>query len=635
MTFVARITTFFLLLISFCAQAQFSSRLGRFQVNQVEGCAPFTINITSYTAPFKCDGTTPCDFSLVSASNPNQGIGQNISSFTFTQPGTYLFRILFQTSGFDDIQVVVNPNTTPAFELYTCAANIVAINITDTNFENYIVNYGDGSPETTFQRDISLRGTHTYASSGTRNISVRGINDNALDNCSAASQNINVMATLPIPTITQLQVLDESSIRVVFTGLPNIVYRLEVSTNNAPSFQTVRTLYNVTADTVRNIRPEDNYYCYRIGVVNPCTGVIQYSNLICSANVDLTVQNNVNSFRWVTRTTGVSNFRVTRSTAGSTLATNTLASPYNDVDITCGREYCYQLTTLYPNGSQSSSLLKCGTAISNDVPDPIGNISTIVNGNSVDITWLPDPQFTPQEYFVQKNVNGVFNNLQSTTATSITDPAYSTDAQTCYKIYYKDVCGNQSPVSAEACPIRLTGSLQSDNAISLSWSDYTGWANGVNSYTVQKLTPEGALLQTSNAATSTSFLDDEEDLLHQALMYVVTANAAQAGVTASISNKIIIIRNPNLFYPTAFTPNNDNLNDIFNVYGQFIDEFEMSIFNRWGELMYTTTNISEGWDGKFKGNDMPEGTYTFIVRIQDRAGRQIKESGSVLLLRKK
>lgn len=631
MTFVTRITTCFLLLISFCAQAQFSSRQGWFQVNQVEGCAPFTITVTAYPDPIKkCDGSTPCDFF-----QGTTAIGQNLSTFTFTQPGTYLFRILFQTSGFDDIQIVVNPNTPPAFELYTCAANTVAINITDTNFENYIVNFGDGTAERKFERDITLRGSHVYASPGTRTVTVRGINDNAVDNCSAANQTINAMATLPIPVITQLQVLDGSSIRVVFTGLPNIQYRLEVSPNNAPSFQIVRTLYNVTADTIRNLQTDDNFYCYRLGVINPCTGVIQYSNIICSANVDLAVKNNVNETRWVTRTTGVSGFRVTRTTSGSTLATTVAVSPYNDTDIICGREYCYQLTTLYPNGSQSSSLIKCGTAISNDIPDPINNISTIVNGNSVEIRWLANPSFTPQEYFVQKNVNGVFSNVETTTSTSLTDPAYATDVQTCYKIYYKDVCGNQSPPSAEACPIRLTGSLQSDNSISLSWSEYNGWANGVNSYSVQKLTPEGALLQTTNASTSTSFLDDEEDLLHQALMYVVTANPIQSGVTASISNRIIIIKNPNLFYPTAFTPNSDNLNDIFNVYGQFIDEFEMSIFNRWGELMYTTVNIAEGWDGKFRGNEMPEGTYTFIVRIQDRAGRHIKESGSVLLLRKK
>jgi gliding motility-associated-like protein len=629
MTFVARIATFFLVLISLAVQAQFSSRLGRFQVNQVEGCAPLTINIT-VNSPFACDSSTPCDFF-----NGAVQIGQNLSSFTFTQPGTYNFRILFQTSGFDDIQIVVSPNTPPIFELYTCAANQVSINITDTNFENYIVNFGDGSPETTFQRDITSRGSHTYSSSGTRNISVRGINDNAFDNCSAANQTINAMATLPIPTITQLNVLDESSIAIAFNGLPNIQYRLEVAPNNAPSFQNLKTLYNVTTDTIRNLKTDDNFYCYRLGVVNPCTGVIQYSQTICSANVDLTVQNNQNVLTWLTRTTGVTSFRITRTTSGSSLITSATASPYNDTDIFCGREYCYQLANLYPNGSSSTSLVKCGTAISNDVPDAVENISSIVNGNAVDLTWQPNLSFTAQEYFIQKNINKAFNSLQSSTATTFSDPSYSTEVETCYKIYYEDVCNNRSEISEEVCPIRLTGSLSNDNSITLSWTPYHGWANGVDSYIVQKFTPEGALLQTFNAGKATTSIDDTEDLLHQALVYVILANPSQPGIGPSVSNKITVIKNPNLFYPRAFTPNSDNLNDVFNVYGQFIDEFEMSIFNRWGELMYTTTEISEGWDGTFKGNEMPEGTYTFIVRIFDRAGRNIKESGSVLLLRKK
>lgn len=634
MTFVARIATFFLVLISICAQAQFSSRLGRFEVSQIEGCASLSISI-AINPPFACDSSTPCDFRVTSPTGTDQGIGQNLSNFTFTQPGTYLFRILFQTSGFDDIQIVVNPNTPPTFELYTCAANQVAINITDTNFDNYIVNFGDATPEVTFQRDITLRGSHTYASPGSRNIGVRGINDNAVDNCNAATQSINAMATLPIPTITQLDVVDESSIRIEFNALPNIVYRLEVAPNNAPSFQIVKTVYNVTTETLVNLRTDDNFYCYRLGVVNPCTGQIQYSPIICSANADLTVQNNQNTLNWQTRTAGVSNFRITRTTTGSSLVTSSPSSPYRDTDIFCGQEYCYQVTTLYPNGSLSNSLIKCGTAISNDVPDAIQNISSVVNGNAVDLIWQPNPSFSADEYFIQENVNKVFNSLESTTNTSFSDPSYNGGAETCYKIYYNDVCGNRSETSAEACPIRLSGSLRNDNSIFLSWTEYNGWENGVGRYVVQKFTPEGALLQTFDAGTETTLVDDEEDLLHQALVYVVIANPSQPGIAASVSNRITVIKNPNLFYPRAFTPNNDNLNDVFNVYGQFIDEFEMSIFNRWGELMYTTNEISEGWDGTFKGNQMPEGTYTFIVKIFDRAGRNIKESGSVLLLRKK
>ena len=61
----------------------------------------------------------------------------------------------------------------------------------------------------------------------------------------------------------------------------------------------------------------------------------------------------------------------------------------------------------------------------------------------------------------------------------------------------------------------------------------------------------------------------------------------------------------------------------------------MKIFNRWGELLFATSDISTGWDGTYRGNDMPEGTYTFIANITDRAGRTFKRSGSVLLLRKR
>jgi gliding motility-associated-like protein len=279
--------------------------------------------------------------------------------------------------------------------------------------------------------------------------------------------------------------------------------------------------------------------------------------------------------------------------------------------------------------------VKCGTATSKDIPEAVENISSIVNGNAVDLTWQNNPSFIAEEYSIQKNSNKTFNSLQVSNNTSLTDPAYSTEVETCYKIYYRDVCGNRSETSAEACPIRLTGSLRNDNSISLNWTAYNGWENGVNSYVVQKFTQEGALLQTFDAGTTTTLIDDEEDLLHQALIFVVIANPSEPGIPASVSNRITVIKNPNLFYPRAFTPNSDNLNDVFNVYGQFIDEFEMSIFNRWGELMYTTTEISEGWDGNFKSNQMPEGTYTFIVKILDRAGRNIKESGSVLLLRKK
>ena len=124
-----------------------------------------------------------------------------------------------------------------------------------------------------------------------------------------------------------------------------------------------------------------------------------------------------------------------------------------------------------------------------------------------------------------------------------------------------------------------------------------GWKNGVNRYVVEKFNEQGQLLFTVNAGTATTYVDNTQDLSNQIAVYRITAVANQAGIVSSVSNTFTIIKEPNLFYPTAFTPNGDGLNDIFNVFGQFIITFEMRIFNRWGEMMYVTDDLAKrlGW----------------------------------------
>jgi gliding motility-associated-like protein len=131
-------------------------------------------------------------------------------------------------------------------------------------------------------------------------------------------------------------------------------------------------------------------------------------------------------------------------------------------------------------------------------------------------------------------------------------------------------------------------------------------------------------------------LDNAQDLDNQVYVYVVKANAVDGGLGTSVSNTIKVVKNPNLFYPTAFTPDHQGPaeNEAFRVFGQYVQEFEMKIFNRWGELLYSTSNLNDSWDGTFKGAPMPEGTYAFIATITDDIGRTFHRSGSVVLLRK-
>jgi gliding motility-associated-like protein len=90
---------------------------------------------------------------------------------------------------------------------------------------------------------------------------------------------------------------------------------------------------------------------------------------------------------------------------------------------------------------------------------------------------------------------------------------------------------------------------------------------------------------------------------------------------------------PRLFAPNAFTVNYDNLNDKFFVTGVFVKEFELDIFDRWGNLMFHTTDMNHGWDGKFEGQDAKSDVYVFIAKAWGRKGKFASLKGNVTLLR--
>lgn len=611
-------------------QAQFVSRLGGFTVDAIKGCAPLTVTVT-LDPSFSCDTNNPCAVFWENDTDSEPLITPPFTH-TYTKPGVYKLKIL-RTPIVDDIQIEVTENLEPQFQLYSCSNYQVFVQLNDSNYDEYIINYNDGSPEVA----VGGSATHqyTYGPTSSQTVTVRGRNLNAADNCQAGGKIITPLASLPAPTITSLEVLDNASIRLEFDALPNIQYKLGIATNNSTSFQQAKTISNTNVDTIRSLRTDDNYYCFQLAAFDPCNNQVINSPIICSANLDISVRNSAIDVLWATSTPGISNFSLERTADdGTLLVTSPPGSPYADVGINCGTEYCYQLTTNYPNGSQSVSLLKCGIGFSTEIPTAIQNITAVVGDASVVLNWQTDPDFVPANFSVEKSVNGNYSLLSTTTQTAFSDPEYNPAEATCYRIRYQDVCGNQSLFSPEACPIRLTGAVRNDNSISLSWTAYEGWANGVSNYLVEKYTEDGILLRTFQAGTANSYIDASEDLNYQTFIYVVKANAVEAGVGQSVSNKIPVLKDPNLFHPTAFTPNGDNLNDSFNVFGQYVVGFEMQIFNRWGELLFSTNDLQSGWDGTFRGNEMPEGTYTFIAHITDRAGRTFKRSGSVLLLRK-
>jgi gliding motility-associated-like protein len=89
----------------------------------------------------------------------------------------------------------------------------------------------------------------------------------------------------------------------------------------------------------------------------------------------------------------------------------------------------------------------------------------------------------------------------------------------------------------------------------------------------------------------------------------------------------------NIYVPNAFTPNSDGANDVFYVYGNCIQLNHFYVFNRWGEKMWDTSDILEGWNGYYKDVMQPMGVYVYLVDYSAINGKGRTLKGSVTLIR--
>ncbi len=623
-----------LLLIAFlpaiAAAQPYTSIKGWFEVDQQKGCAPFTITITDTELVESCNGNCSVDWG--EGAPPSGGV----FTHQYVNPGTYMLFVNYDAGrGPDSIPITVFPNIQPTFEVYSCSGNQVQVKVTDTNYDSYIIEYSDDATATVEIPRGSSPVNHTFTSSGT--VSVHGKNAASDDNClPPANRNIS----FPFPPfnhlINQLIITNNSTIDLQLNTQQNVLYRLEIAVNGG-TFQNLGNLYGVSTATIPGLNTDDNFYCFRLGKVNPCAGGVLYSPTICSADLAVSAQNNANNLTWTTSLTGVSNFTIVKDEV--TLIPSTLATTFVDNAVTCGTENCYQIITNYADGT-SFSTIRCVTAISTNVPTAIDEVTSVVNGGSVDLIWQPDAVFTAETYSVLRQSNGgSFSSIESeVSVTQYTDTDYKIDNHYCYRIDYIDECGNTSNPGIVTCPIILGYSTNSNDDIILTWSAYTGWASGVMRYELDKYDLQHNGPETFNLGSALTYTDN--DLTDQGYYFVVRAVPNDdVGNEQSVSNEVMAVRGLRFAYPKAFTPDNQGPveNEMFKVFvtEEFIAHFEMKIFNRWGEMIYSTTDLLKGWDGKFNGQPQPEGTYTFTATLKDKTGRSFKRDGSVMLLRKK
>ncbi len=98
--------------------------------------------------------------------------------------------------------------------------------------------------------------------------------------------------------------------------------------------------------------------------------------------------------------------------------------------------------------------------------------------------------------------------------------------------------------------------------------------------------------------------------------------------------RIRVYKGPDIYVPTGFTPNNDGRNDEFTPFPVGIKSYNhFRVFNRWGQLLFSTTRLNQGWDGKLGGREQAAGVYVWMIEGISKDGKTITKKGTVTLIR--
>lgn len=159
-------------------------------------------------------------------------------------------------------------------------------------------------------------------------------------------------------------------------------------------------------------------------------------------------------------------------------------------------------------------------------------------------------------------------------------------------------------------------------------ADFKWSPDPVTMFNTQVLFTEYALYADSYewsfpGATPNNSTNNDQTVLYpdgQTGTYYVTLIAkSYLGCSDTVTKPVVVLPEVLLYAPNTFTPDGDEFNQTWKVFIEGIDEFDfdLQIFNRWGEVVWESHDASAGWDGTFNGQPVGQGTYTWVIRTRE------------------
>jgi gliding motility-associated-like protein len=583
------------------------------------------------------------------------------ASWAFAAPGQFVVLQYGRKNNKDMYRcrvVTVRATAEPVFTTSACNSNFLSISIADTaanNFSSYVIDWGDGFVETV-SGTLPIKKTRTYitGTSGTQTIKVEGRNGVTSSCPSPPARTVNMNGGTDYPNIKTLELsADNQSATITFTG----------ASDKYDVYQRSATGTYTDGQYIAQVKPGT----YKFNLIDPgqsCFklfrdfGCKEGSGEVCTTKLEVEARDKTNILKWQQHPSGhtsnTNNVQVVTIGVVSTIKkeevggpNTTISSPGNPhIDpIDCTKKYCYQVETKV-NGTidfgrftyQSISLSPKVCADRAVVkPDPITeSIVSVKDDNSVNITIEDNSPWTllRQTYFIYRiepdaSLTEINN---SPTITPFADNAVDASTKSfCYKIAFTDECGSTSELSPALCTINLAEGTGN----SLQWTNDSPFGAGIITnfevISFDELTNVPSTEATKNGS-ETTYAPQLQNFQDEAKYRI---KAISASGKESFSNIYIIPLEVKLFLPDAFTPNQDNVNDNLEIKGSFrrIQDFEFQVFNRWGNPVFTSTDPTQSWDGKFAATLAPVDTYSYRIYAKLRTGEEVTKSGKFLLIR--
>lgn len=291
--------------------------------------------------------------------------------------------------------------------------------------------------------------------------------------------------------------------------------------------------------------------------------------------------------------------------------------------------FCYRIIIIdYCGGTDDTSRVACSPDDVSTTPDisDIQNISVVGDG-VIEILWekAMGDDFKNYELFrEEENVVTSVSSFNHRDTVSWKDSNLQVN-QTIYgySLHLIDQC-NEVGESATKHSVLLSGESV-PGSHELKWSPFDVWTAEDQKVEIEFL-PTQEISFLGVAENAEDFVHEPYDKRPGKWQYRVLQ---EKDGLISYSNAVLLSQKPVVWIPNAFTPNDDEINDVWNVMSDYVLEFHLEIYNRWGQCIFETDDATEKWTGE----NAPSGVYVYRLYYQGENKKFEYLKGNVTLIR--